>query len=653
MKKIICALALLLALCLGCALAAAETTTVLVYMCGTDLQEDACEDLIEMANADLSDDMNIVVLAGGAKEWSLDLLKGNTRNLVDFRSEADEAEDWGRKSMGSPESLKEFLEYGLKEFPADRMIVILWDHGAGSEGGVCFDETANDDGLTVVEINKVLGSLNVPDWHIDIFGCDACMMGTYEMAAMLSHYNIDYYVASEELEPGTGWYYTGWLEDIKKDPSISDEDLCGSIIENYMDAGLANTPDDYLTLSAVKLSEVGALEKSMEQFADVMSGQLEGGNLSAVRRGRSRMYTFGSFDDGSWDMVDLGAVLDAYSQFDSATATEAKRCLSKAVILSKQTNNLDTVCGMSILLPQDTAESFDEYKAGFALTDVIPKWVSFVNDYVDQLTGGSYSYSVTGTCQFNSDYEWDEEEYFVPFSWYEGCLFWDDEDESYGDEIEIEGYTLEDDDEGFTVKLTEEQLANLDYVEGLLMMDLSEEEDEICYVDFGAMQNNLIDWKTGTVVSLYDGTWPVFGGQPVPLFDQTANENSRRSLIPVELNGEHTYLVVVFPADSNEGRVIGANAGYDDNGLPIRNVTKLKPGDKIKPVYTMYYEEEGKEDLQEKEFLGSEITWQDGMKVTYEDLSDDGDEPIQMMFCFDIYDIFGEDTLSDIIAFEL
>ena len=652
MKKIICMLALTLALCLGCALAAAETTTVLIYMCGTDLQEDACEDLIEMAEADPSDDMNIVVLAGGAKEWSLDLLKGNTRNLLSFQSESDEVEDWGRKSMGSPESLKEFLEYGMKEYPADRMIVILWDHGAGSEGGVCFDETANDDSLTVVEINKVLGSLNVPDWHIDIFGCDACMMGTYEMAAMLSHYNIDYYIASEELEPGTGWYYTGWLEDIKKDPSISDEDLCGSIIENYMEAGLANTPDDYLTLSAVKLSEVGALEKSMEQFASVMSGQLEGGNLSAVRRGRSRMYTFGSFDDGSWDMVDLGAVLDAYSQFDSATATEAKRCLSKAVILSKQTDNLDTVCGMAILLPQDTAESFDEYEAGFALTDVIPNWVSFVSKYVDQLVGGSYSYSVTGTCQFNSDYEWDEEEFFVPFSWYDGCLFWDDEEESYGDEIEVQGYTLADDDEGFTVKLSEEELANLDYVEGLLMMDLSEEEDEICYVDFGAMQNNLIDWKTGTVVSLYDGTWPVFGGQPVPLFDQSVNENSRRSLIPVQLNGEYTYLVVVFPTESNEGRVIGANAGYDANGLPIRNVTKLQPGDKIKPVYTMYYEEEGKEDLQDKEFLGDEITWQDGMTVTYEDLSDEND-PVQMMFCFDIYDIFGEDTLSDIIAFEL
>ena len=477
------------------------------------------------------------------------------------------------------------------------------------------------------------------------------MMGTYEMAAMLSHHNIDYYVASEELEPGTGWYYTGWLEALKNDPSMSDEDVCGCIIESFMEASLANDPDDYLTLSAVKLSEISALETCMERFATVMTGQIEDGNLSAVRRGRSRMYTFGSFADGSWDMVDMGAVLDAYSQFDSATATEARRCLSRAVVLSSQTDNLDTCCGLSILLPQDTAESFDEYRAGFDLSDVIPNWVEFVNGYVDELNGGSYSCSVGGTCYFSSDDEYDFSDSFVPSSWYTGCLQWDDEEECYGGEIEADEVAISDTDQGFTVTLSQEDLANLDYVEGMLLMDISD-DDTMAFVDFGLMQNNLINWNTGTVVSLYDGTWPVFGGQPVPLYDQTSNEHSRRSLIPVKLNGQYTYLVVVFPAGGTEGRIIGANAGYDANGLPIRNVTKLQPGDKIVPVYTMYYEEEGKEDLQETEYLGSEITWQDGMTVTYEDLSDE-DDPVQMMFCFDIYDIFGEDTLSDIIAFEL
>ena len=182
-------------------------------------------------------------------------------------------------------------------------------------------------------------------------------------------------------------------------------------------------------------------------------------------------------------------------------------------------------------------------------------------------------------------------------------------------------------------------------------MDMSDDEME-CYVDFGTMQNNLVDWNSGTVVSLFDGTWPVLGGQPVPLYDQTSNANSRRSLIPVKLNGEYTYLVVVFPAGGGEGKIIGANAGYDENGLPIRTTTRLKAGDVIVPVYTMYYEEEGKEDLQETEFEGDEIIWQDGMTVTYEDLSDE-EEGMKMLFCFVFNDIFGEYTMSDMIEFEM
>ena len=51
-------------------------------------------------------------------------------------------------------------------------------------------------------------------------------------------------------------------------------------------------------------------------------------------------------------------------------------------------------------------------------------------------------------------------------------------------------------------------------------------------------------------------------------------------------------------------------------------------------------------------FDGDEIIWRDGMTVTYEDLSD-GDEPLEAMFCFVLNDIFGEYTMTDLIAFEI
>ena len=397
------------------------------------------------------------------------------------------------------------------------------------------------------------------------------------------------------------------------------------------------------------MADFAPLQASMEKFASVMSGQIGNGNLSAVRRGRSRLYTFGSFDDGSWDMVDLGAALDAFAQFDPQTAAEAKKNLAKAVILSSQTDNLDPCCGLSILIPQDTTNEFDEYKDGFALSAVIPNWIGFMNDYVAMLRSGSSHITASNASQISAGFDYDEP--FVPASASPyGTWYWDDASESYGDVSETE-IAISDSDQGFTAVLSQDDLSCLDYVEGMLLMDVSDNDME-GYVDLGATQTTLINWQTGMVCSLFDGTWPTLGGQLVPMYDQTNNENSRRSLIPVKLNGSYTYLVVVFPAGSKEGRIIGANAGYDDNGLPIRNVTKLNPGDEIIPVYTMYYDTDDEGDLEEMEFDGDPIAWQDGMTVVYEDLYDD-EEPTTMLFSFVFYDIFGGDTMSEFVEFEV
>lgn len=652
MKKfIICFLAAAFVLLLSCA-AAEQSSTLLVYMCGTDMQDAALEDLYEIADVDNGDAVNVVILAGGASYWDLEDLRGNTLNYMAIRDGYIEDEDnWGYASMGNPDTLVRFIKHGISEYPADRYIVILWDHGAGAAGGLCFDETADDDGLTVVEIDEALKSLqqSVPGFHINIFGCDACMMASYELAVVLSRYPVDYFVGSQELEPYTGWYYTGWLEMLADDPAMSDEDLCKAIVDTFMEDGLANEPDDYLTLSAVSLAHIPALQDSMERFAAVLSGQLEGGNMSAVRRGRSRLYTFGEFDDGSWDMVDLGAALDVFAQFDPENAAEAKKCLSKAVITSCQTDNLDTCSGLSVLIPQDITDEFNEYKDGFNISGIIPNWIGFINGYAALLQGGSYHFTATQTAPISVGSGFSESfisVYANPF----GLWTWNDEAESY-EETAAEEVTVTDSDQGFTAVLQQEDLAYLDYVEGTFLIDISDEEME-CYVDLGSLQNNLINWQTGTVCSLFDGSWPTLDGQIVTMYDQTSNQHSRRSLIPVKLNGQYTYLVVEFPAGSTEGRIIGANAGYDDNGLPIRSVTKLKAGDEIIPVYTMYYAEDDEAELEETEFEGDPIVWKDGMTVIYEDLSDE-DEPMIMLFCFTFYDIFGNDNMSEMIEFEI
>ncbi len=632
------------------------STTLLVYMCGADLQSSACEDICEMGIVEAGDDTNVVVLAGGSDTWNIDGIEGNTRNLITMRNGYFESfTDWGWKSMGSEESLLEFLYYGLTEYPADRTIVVLWDHGAGSEGGLCFDYTTEEeDGLSLLEINNVLYDLNekTGGFHFDIFGCDACLMATYEMAAMLSYYDIDYFIASEEIVPIGGWDYTSWLEELARKPEMSNEELCRGIIDTYMTVSLAEDPDDYLTMSAIQLSEMTALQESIENLASNMMNELEQGNAADIRRDRSKMYSFGASEDGSWDMVDMGAMLDAYAKFDQENAALARNQLSRAVLYNRQTENLQKCSGMSVLIPQDTKDEFEYYADGIDLSFYMPNWIGFVKAYTQQLQNGSYTFSSVSAQQVTGSGFLSQVSQL--FSSPMNTYAWDEDSGSYNEVHEpgIPVFTSEN-DYAFSAQLTAEDMRYLDYVEGMLLWDISD-EDISGYVDLGLMRNNLINWETGNVYSSFDGKWPILDGQLIPLYDQMSNDYGRRSLIPVKLNGEYTYLVVEFTAGSSEGRIIGANAGYDENGLPIRSTTRLKAGDSIVPVYTMYIDSEENDDMEEHEFDGDEIIWKDGLTVTFEDLSDpEDDEPMTMMFCFVLNDVFGGYDMTDLITFDI
>lgn len=647
MKRLTIALLIAALMLLAGTFALAEaSTTVLVYMCGADLQEAGCEDMYEMCEAENGAGTNVLVLAGGANEWADEDLAGGTRNLVEIADGGFAGvEDVGQESMGSGESLFEFMYYGLTEYPAERTVFILWDHGCGSEGGICFDEIEDDDGLTLSEIREVLDLLDqeVPGWHIDVFGCDACMMASYELTALLSQYSIDYYVASEEVVPGNGWYYTPWIKALDHEPGMSGEALCREIVDSFMRDNDAYNDDEPYCLSAVDLSRMKPVISRMEDFSASLTGAMDGGQLASLRRARSRLYTFGSYCDGSWDMVDMGAAVDACAAIDPSAAADVKKLLGDAIVVNEQTDNMTACSGLALMIPEDTSYDYEYYRDGMDVSDCLPNWMAFLDGYTGCMTGTDYSFAETAPVQLcTGDSFCGVDNWLWQHDWLEP-------------EAEVsESYTIAEGEYGFSLRLSSQDLDNLDYVEGMMLVDLSDDEME-CYIDLGLSRNNLIDWKSGEVTSLFDGSWPVFGEQMVPLYDQTVTDHIRRSLIPVKLNGEYTYLVVVFTDGGDEGRIIGANAGYDDNGLPIRETTKLQPGDTIVPVYTMYYgEPDSDEDFEEEEFEGDAIVWRDGMTVTYAAFGDEwDDEPMTLEFCFVLNDIFGDYTMSDFIAFEV
>ena len=117
-------------------LAQATSTTIMMYMCGTDLQSACVMDMYEMASVDVPDNVTIAVQAGGAYEWDDSDLTPNALNrftIADGGFYDLEVLDWA--SMGEQQTLVDFLKWGVSNHPADRYMLVLWNHGGGAASG--------------------------------------------------------------------------------------------------------------------------------------------------------------------------------------------------------------------------------------------------------------------------------------------------------------------------------------------------------------------------------------------------------------------------------------------------------------------------------------------------------------------------------------
>ncbi len=193
-----------------------EGWTLMLYMCGTDLESEHCMatlNLLECLERTLPENVRLLVCTGGTESWALDFID---TSYIEYYRLGDEneytlLEQMPSASMGNPATLGNFLRYGVQNYPADRYGAIIWNHGGGMNG-VAFDELYDGDPLTTAELAEAFDYCGM---HMEMIGFDACLMATLECAIALSPY-ASYMVASEEIEPGTGWDFTALLAAIAK-----------------------------------------------------------------------------------------------------------------------------------------------------------------------------------------------------------------------------------------------------------------------------------------------------------------------------------------------------------------------------------------------------------------------------------------------------
>ncbi|MBM3463405.1 MAG: hypothetical protein FJX76_15000 [Armatimonadetes bacterium] len=140
--------------------------------------------------------------------------KGATRYMLEKdgdpnRINSPVLQQLGSTNMSDPASLADFVEWGIKNYPSEHVMVVLSDHGDGWKGAL--QDYSHNGWMDLKNIREGLEEAQRRTGKkIDVLGFDACLMASTEVAHELKD-TADYLIASEETEGVDGWHYTNLL----------------------------------------------------------------------------------------------------------------------------------------------------------------------------------------------------------------------------------------------------------------------------------------------------------------------------------------------------------------------------------------------------------------------------------------------------------
>ena len=193
-----------------------DTWLIQWYLCGTDLETQngaATADLQELLEVKLPANVKVLIQTGGANQWQNNAVTSGAVERYLYTSDGlERIATLSDADMGNVNTLADFVKFGKDNYQADHRIFVFWDHGGGSAVGICLDERTGNM-LSLNDLRAAFTSAYEPSADnppFEMIGFDACLMATYDTVNTLDGLTR-YVTASEEVEPGIGWNYTGWV----------------------------------------------------------------------------------------------------------------------------------------------------------------------------------------------------------------------------------------------------------------------------------------------------------------------------------------------------------------------------------------------------------------------------------------------------------
>lgn len=375
--------------------------TILVYMIGSDFNSKkypASQDIDEIKKVGTISSINIVLQTGGGindgKTSGVDFSKVQRHQIVN--GTLNTLMDLGLKNMAEPNTLSDFIKWGMLDFPARKYAIIFWDHGSGIHG-FGRDINFNNNELTPSELQKgIFYGLNGTGSNLELIGFDACLMSSLEVASRLNYFS-PYMVSSEEIVPEWGWNYTSIIKSLNSNPNQSGYLLGKSIIDSYSNSSryLSNSESfgthREVTLSLLDMTKIPQLVKEVTSLSKAIIPAVSS-LPSAINLSKSIDLTehYGKSASGSTGLVDLYDLTTNIQETHPDLTPYIKRVqnsITPTIIYSYNGDARPNAKGISIYIPLLKNEYSD--KAELQVVNI--DWLNLI--YTQRIMIGSDTFS--------------------------------------------------------------------------------------------------------------------------------------------------------------------------------------------------------------------------------------------------------------------
>jgi len=199
------------------------------------------------------------------------LVKPDTTNaVVSQLLQANLRDNQGNPlDMGNPQTLRDFVDWGKANFPAERYCLVIWNHGNGWRRSVDNGPTrafSYDDSYgTSIQLWEADAAL--AGHKFDILAWDCSLMQMLECAYEFRNI-ADYIVGSEESPPAEGYPYDLVFAKFRDNPT----DTTRNLTKAFVDGMLTNPPygNRKITQSSIESAKLADVATALDGLATAL-----------------------------------------------------------------------------------------------------------------------------------------------------------------------------------------------------------------------------------------------------------------------------------------------------------------------------------------------------------------------------------------------